>query len=60
MVEAGWSDKTIPFFVQGFSAKFQGSRSAIRLAGWSGNRAKTSASHARGSISLSLAVSINV
>jgi hypothetical protein len=38
--------------------QFQGRSSWIRLAGWSGKRARTSASHAWGSTSLSLAVSI--
>jgi transposase len=40
--------------------QFQGRRSAMRLAGWSGRRASTSASQACGSMSLSLAVSMSV
>ena len=40
--------------------QFQGSSSSRRLAGWSGRRARTSASQACGSTSLSLAVSISV
>ena len=40
--------------------QFQGSNSAIRLAGWSAIRCSTSASHAWGSTSLSLAVLIRV
>ena len=42
------------------AAQFHGRRSPIRLAGWSGSRASTSASQACGSTPLSLAVSIRV
>ena len=40
--------------------QFHGSSSWIRLAGWSGSRARTSASQACGSMSFSLAVAISV
>ena len=40
--------------------QFHGSSSLIRLAGWSGRRLRTSASHARGSTSLSLQALITV
>lgn len=40
--------------------QFQGSRSSMRLAGWSWMCARTSASHARASTSLSLQVSMRV
>jgi hypothetical protein len=40
--------------------QFQGRSSSIRRAGWAGSRASTSASQARGSTALSLAVSVSV
>ena len=40
--------------------QFHGSRLSMRRAGWSGSRASMSASHACGSMPLSLAVSISV
>ena len=42
------------------ACQFQGSRSSMRLAGWSWIRVRTSASQARASMSLSLQVSISV
>jgi hypothetical protein len=42
------------------AAELKARGSARRLAGWSGSRARTSASHVRGSTSLSFAVSIRV
>ena len=58
--EDGRAQAAASTFAGRSALQFHGSRSVMRLAGWSAMRARTSASQARASTSLSLQVSIRV